>query len=125
VRIDVDEGLVARGDRRLYEAAIRNLLENAWKFTAKRDDAAIEVRRESAGKGQMAFVIRDNGAGFDPRYAEKLFEPFRRLHSEREFPGTGIGLATVHRVIERHGGTIRAEGAVGAGAAFHITLPAG
>jgi signal transduction histidine kinase len=124
VRIDVDEGLLARGDRRLYEAAIRNLLENAWKFTAKRDDAAIEVRRESAGKGQMAFVIRDNGAGFDPRYAEKLFEPFRRLHSEREFPGTGIGLATVHRVIERHGGTIRGEGAVGAGAAFHITLPA-
>jgi signal transduction histidine kinase len=120
----VDDGLRARGDPRLYEAAIRNLLENAWKFTAKRDAAAIEILREPAAEGRLAFVIRDNGAGFDPRYAEKLFEPFRRLHSEREFPGTGIGLATVHRVIERHAGTIRAEGSPGAGAAFHITLPA-
>jgi signal transduction histidine kinase len=125
-RVDthVDDGLRARGDPRLYEAAIRNLLENAWKFTAKREAAAIEVRREPGGEGKLALAIRDNGAGFDPRYAEKLFEPFRRLHSEREFPGTGIGLATVRRVIERHGGTIRAEGSPGAGAVFHITLPA-
>jgi signal transduction histidine kinase len=124
VETHVDDGLRARGDPRLYEAAIRNLLENAWKFTAKREAAAIEVRREPGAQGKLAFAIRDNGAGFDPRYAGKLFEPFRRLHSERDFPGTGIGLATVRRVIERHGGAIRAEGAPGAGAVFHITLPA-
>jgi signal transduction histidine kinase len=124
VRTEVDGDLRARGDPRLYEAAIRNLLENAWKFTARRDPATIEVRREAAAPGRLAFAIRDNGAGFDPRYADKLFEPFRRLHSEREFPGTGIGLATVRRVIERHGGAIHAEGAPGAGASFHISLPA-
>jgi PAS domain S-box-containing protein len=123
-RVDlvVERGLVAEGDPELLEIALRNLLQNAWKFTAARSDPRIEFRRERAN-GRFAYVVRDNGAGFDMRYAEKLFRPFERLHSERDFPGIGVGLATVNRVVRRHGGSVWAEGLVGEGAAFFFDLP--
>jgi len=118
VEVAIEPGLIAHGDRQLVKVILQNLLGNAWKFTAKRDDARIALAIRDG-----AFVVRDNGAGFDPTYAHKLFVPFQRLHSAAEFPGTGIGLGTVHRAVQRHGGRIWAEGAVGAGAAFWFTLP--
>lgn len=113
--------LRAHGDPRLLRIAMQNLLENAWKFTRGRDHTRIAfgmVQHE----GEPAYFVRDNGAGFDMAYASKLFGAFQRLHDAREFPGTGIGLATVQRVIHRHGGRIWAEGAVGQGATFYFTL---
>jgi light-regulated signal transduction histidine kinase (bacteriophytochrome) len=100
-----------------------NLLGNAWKFSSGREVADIEVGPFANGEATKTFFVRDHGAGFDPVYAAKLFGTFQRLHSQAEFPGTGIGLATVQRVIERHGGTVRAEGAVNEGATFYFTLP--
>jgi light-regulated signal transduction histidine kinase (bacteriophytochrome) len=97
-----------------------NLLGNAWKFTSKTAEARIEVDR-SADAG--ALFVRDNGAGFDPEYSTQLFAPFQRLHQEREFKGTGIGLATVRRIVERHGGRTWAEGAVNKGATFYFVFP--
>ena len=117
VDVEIVPALVARADHHLVEVILQNLLDNAWKFTARRAGARIEVTREGA-----AFVIRDNGAGFDPAYAHKLFTPFQRLHLASEFPGTGIGLGTVARAVQRHGGKIWATGAVDGGAAFHFTL---
>jgi light-regulated signal transduction histidine kinase (bacteriophytochrome) len=95
---------------------------NAWKFTRKRDAALIEIGREEGGE-RPAFFVRDNGAGFDMRYANKLFAPFQRLHSPEEFEGTGIGLATVDRIVRRHGGEVWAYGEVGKGATVYFTLP--
>ncbi len=115
--------LVAQGDPGLLEAALQNLLANAWKFTGKRDQARIEVGRTDAD-GEPAFFVRDDGAGFDVAYAKRLFGAFQRLHRECEFPGTGIGLATVRRIIHRHGGRLWAESAVEHGATFYFTLPA-
>lgn len=115
------EGLDARGDERLLRAALSNLLNNAWKFTGKQLDARIEFDATATEDGPV-FVVRDNGAGFDMAYAHKLFGAFQRLHRAEEFPGTGIGLAIVHRIIRRHGGNVWAEGAVGKGAAFYFTL---
>jgi light-regulated signal transduction histidine kinase (bacteriophytochrome) len=101
---------------------MENLLGNAWKFTGKQARAKIEVGR-APWQGQLMYVVRDNGAGFDMAYADKLFGAFQRLHPSSEFEGTGIGLATVQRILHRHGGRISAEGAVGQGAAFYFTLP--
>jgi len=112
---------VAEGDPTLLRAVLDNLLGNAWKFTSKRDDARIEFGR-SEQDGQTTFFVRDNGAGFDMEYAGRLFSPFQRLHAASDFAGTGIGLATVQRIISRHGGSIRAEGAVDRGATFYFRL---
>ncbi len=121
VQVDVDEDLVVHADPRLMRALLDNLLGNAWKFTAKAAAARIEVRRSTLA-GQPSVVVRDNGAGFDMRRVDKLFRPFQRLHAQADFPGTGVGLATVRRIVERHGGSIRADSAVGQGAIFEMTL---
>jgi signal transduction histidine kinase len=121
VRFAAQEGVVAFGDANLLAVALENLLGNAWKFTSRRDEAAIEFGAV-ARNGGVAYYVSDDGAGFDPRYADKLFGPFQRLHSSEEFEGTGIGLATVQRVVHRHGGRMWAEGEVGEGATFFFTL---
>jgi signal transduction histidine kinase len=118
---NIHPGVVVDADRGLLRVLLENLLGNAWKFTARRADAVIEVG-SAEQNGQRVYFVRDNGAGFDMKYAAKLFAPFQRLHDSAEFPGTGVGLATVQRVVRRHGGTIRAEGEVGAGATFTWTL---
>lgn len=122
VTADIQPGVTWVGDPHLLQVVLENLLGNAWKFTEKTSPGRIEFGvREMDGK-QVLFV-RDNGVGFDMRYANKLFRPFERLHSDSEFPGTGIGLATVHRIIRRHGGRVWAEGKVDGGATFYFTLP--
>jgi signal transduction histidine kinase len=103
---------------------LQNLLGNAWKYTGQVADARIRLHGTGLGAdGQVGFCISDNGAGFDMAYADQLFEPFKRLHAHHEFEGTGIGLATVAQVLQRHGGTIRGEGVVGQGATFCFSLP--
>jgi len=121
VQVAVAPSLIVRGDRRLLEIAFQNLLSNAWKFTSKKAFAKIDL-------GQLAdkedtYFIKDNGAGFDMKYGHKLFGVFQRLHSTSEFEGTGVGLATVQRIIERHGGRIWAEGLPNEGATFYFTFP--
>jgi signal transduction histidine kinase len=120
VTVEIDEGLRARGDPRLLELALANLIGNAWKFTSRCAAPMIRFGRRAAD--EPAFFVRDNGAGFDMAHAEKLFAPFQRLHSTGEFEGTGIGLAIVARVVHRHGGRAWAEATVGRGATFHFTL---
>jgi light-regulated signal transduction histidine kinase (bacteriophytochrome) len=115
----IAEGLVTTGDAGLLRVALENLLGNAWKFTSKKQRARIEFGR---AENPPIYFVRDNGAGFDMAYANKLFSAFQRLHNASEFPGTGIGLATVQRIITRHGGRIWAEAAVGQGATFYFTL---
>ena len=124
VELVVDEGLEVLSDAALLDIVLENMLGNAWKFTSARPDARIEVRSVEHDGGP-AFVVGDNGAGFDPAYVDKLFSPFQRLHTADEFPGTGIGLATVARVLERLGGSWWAEGEVGCGARFYFALPEG
>ncbi|MGO8799362.1 MAG: response regulator [Roseiarcus sp.] len=121
VQVDVAERLMATGDVRLLTVALENLIGNAWKFTGKRADARIEIGVCGEAESR-AYLVRDNGAGFDMAYASKLFGVFQRLHSNSEFEGTGIGLATVQRIVHRHGGRIWAEGEVGRGATFFFTL---
>ncbi len=118
----VEAGLKVSGDPRMIEAVLRNLLDNAWKYTGKRAQPEIRVSAGMAG-GRPGICVEDNGAGFDMAHAEQLFQPFRRLHRQDEFPGIGIGLATVVRIVRRHGGEIRAEGRPDAGARFCFTLP--
>ena len=121
VEFVITEGLNVNGDARLLRVALENLLGNAWKFTGKQPKARIEfgvTRHEE----KPVYYVRDDGVGFDMTYVDKLFAPFQRLHSAEEFPGTGIGLATVQRIILRHGGKVWAEGAVGKGATFYFTL---
>ena len=116
VQFEIHDNVRAVGDQRLLHSVVENLMSNAWKFTRKRKPARIEF-----GASGGAFYVRDNGAGFDPAHASKMFQPFQRLHSSREFEGTGIGLATVQKIIERHGGRAWAEGEVGKGATIYFT----
>ena len=118
---DIASDLPTRGDPRLLRVVLENLLGNAWKFTSQRSGARIEFFAESH-QGRPRYCVRDNGAGFDMAYAGKLFTPFQRLHRADEFPGSGIGLATVQRIIHRHGGDISAESVPGGGATFRFTL---
>jgi two-component system NtrC family sensor kinase len=119
----VCDGVQADADPRLVRVLLENLLGNAWKFTTKSPDARVEFG-VAEREGKSVFFVRDNGAGFDAAYSDKLFSPFQRLHTEAEFPGTGIGLATVHRIVNRHGGRVWAQGEVGKGATFQFTLGA-
>jgi light-regulated signal transduction histidine kinase (bacteriophytochrome) len=124
VEFHVAAGLRAHGDRKLLQVALQNLVENAWKFTSKQPRARIEVGRTDRD-GQRVFFVRDNGAGFDMAYAGKLFQPFQRLHSNEDYSGSGIGLATVQRVLQRVGGRIWAEGTPGQGATFYFCVNQG
>jgi signal transduction histidine kinase/methyl-accepting chemotaxis protein len=121
VELVVEEGLTAFADPQLIEIALVNLLGNAWKFTSKTDDARVEFGA-SEKDGRIIYFVRDNGVGFDEKFAGKMFWPFHRLHSGAEFEGTGIGLAIVERVVRRHGGQVWAEGAEGQGATIYFTL---
>jgi light-regulated signal transduction histidine kinase (bacteriophytochrome) len=116
----IADNITADADPTLLTAALEGLLQNAWKFTRGRDPARIEFGVQQTSP--RVYFVRDNGVGFDTRYADKLFRPFQRLHSEREFEGTGVGLATAHRIIRRHGGRIWAEAAPDRGATFYFTL---
>jgi light-regulated signal transduction histidine kinase (bacteriophytochrome) len=122
-RVDfvIEPNRTVRGDQRLLRIALENLRGNSWKFTQRKPHARIEfgtVMRDD----QTFYFVRDDGVGFDMAYADKLFSAFQRLHEQHEFPGTGIGLATVQRVIDKHGGRIWGEGEVGKGATFYFTL---
>jgi len=119
--VDIQEGIAAFADAKLIEVALSNLLGNAWKFTSKTKNARIQFGTFEQ-EGKIVYYVKDNGAGFDQSFSEKLFLPFHRLHSEEEFEGTGIGLATVQRIIHRHGGKVWAEGEPGKGAMFYFTL---
>ena len=121
VRVDIAPHLQVEGDPSLMRTVLENLLGNAWKFTGRVEHPAIRFEA-TRHEGVDAFVIRDNGAGFDMRYRENLFRPFQRLHSDREFPGTGIGLATVARIVRRHGGEVWAEGEVSQGASLYFSI---
>jgi signal transduction histidine kinase len=126
VQWEVQEGLLAHGDAALLRQVLDNLLGNAWKFSAGRQPARISLAASAEGRspGWRAFAVRDNGAGFDSSSASGLFQPFRRMHSGDEFPGTGVGLATVQRIVHLHGGKIRCEAREGEGATFFFSLPA-
>ena len=121
VELKIRPGIVVTGDGQLLRIALQNLLENAWKFTAREPSPRIEFGMTQTA-GEPTYFVRDNGAGFDMTYAARLFGPFQRLHSQNEFPGSGIGLATVQRIIHRHGGRVWAEGLIGQGATFYFTL---
>ena len=122
VELTIAPGLEAWGDPRLLGLVLQNLLSNAWKFTSRCDEAHIEFGALEEQES-LAYFVRDDGAGFEMAYADKLFNAFQRLHSTSDYPGTGVGLATVQRIIRRHGGQVRAEGEVGKGATFYFTLP--
>lgn len=121
-KVTIQKGLIIQGDSHSMQIALMNLIDNAWKFTGKQKHARIEFGT-TLQEGKMVFFVRDNGVGFDMAYVGKLFGAFQRLHTMDEFAGTGIGLATVQRIIHRHGGKIWAEGEVGKGATFYFTLP--
>ena len=122
VEVAIRSGMMVRASHSLLKVALENLLGNAWKFTARQPHARIEVG-ETAGPGARTFFVRDNGAGFDMAHCEKLFKAFQRLHPASEYEGTGIGLATVQRIIQRHGGQVWAESAPGQGATFYFSIP--
>jgi light-regulated signal transduction histidine kinase (bacteriophytochrome) len=121
VEVTIQEGLEGEGDPHLLTVVFANLFGNAWKFTAKRSAARIEFGATSSG-GHLVYFVRDNGAGFDMAFASKLFGVFQRLHAVTEFEGSGVGLATVQRIISRHGGRVWGEGQVDGGATFYFTL---
>jgi light-regulated signal transduction histidine kinase (bacteriophytochrome) len=124
VEFAIQDGVVADGDPRLLRAVFENLIGNSWKFTGKKPSARIEfgVQVDAVGHAAPVYYVRDSGAGFDMAYASKLFGVFQRLHKHDQFEGTGIGLATVQRIVVRHGGRVWAEGAVDQGATFYFTL---
>lgn len=125
VAVHIEKNLMTNVDVRLVRVIMQNLLDNAWKFTSHLPPGEVEIhlgQNLDAG-GLPVFFVKDNGAGFDMAYADKLFDPFQRLHATSEFSGTGIGLATVSRAIKRHGGRIWAESAPGCGSTFFFTLP--
>ena len=122
VSVDVKPGIVTRGDGRLLTSVVQNLVGNAWKYTARTPEARIRVH-DARRDGRVWFCVTDNGPGFDDQQAMALFKPFQRLHAPDEFPGLGIGLATVRRIVQRHGGRVEAEGSPGKGATFSFTLP--
>lgn len=121
VTVVIQPGVYGLGDYKLLEIALTNLLTNAWKFTRHTQDAKIEFGSFEKNS-QTVYFVKDNGAGFDQSLVDKIFTTFERLHSAKEFEGTGVGLAIVHRIILRHHGTLRAEGHVDQGAAFYFTL---
>lgn len=123
VKVSIAPALTVWGDRALIRIALENLLNNAWKFTSQCSPGEISVGKTSAENGQDIFFVKDNGAGFDMQHASHLFEPFQRAHGNAEFEGTGIGLATVKRIVQRHGGRIWAHAEPNAGATFYFTLP--
>jgi len=125
VTISIQPGIRATADPNLIRTVLQNLIENAWKFTGRRTDASIEFGSMPTVGTAVCCFVRDNGAGFDPAYAGKLFQPFQRLHPASEFPGTGIGLASVRQIVERHGGRAWAESTPGGGATFYFTLSPG
>lgn len=112
------------GDPTLLRVVFANLIDNAVKYTGQRKDARVEIAAIPGAGGETVVCVRDNGVGFDPAYAHKLFAVFQRLHSDREFPGVGVGLASVQQIVRRHGGRVWAESAKGEGAAFFVALPA-
>jgi PAS domain S-box-containing protein len=124
VSFAIQDGVRVTADRILIRTVLENLVENAWKFTARRGGATIEFATTTDDEATVCCYVRDNGVGFDPAFVGKLFQPFQRLHTVGEFPGTGIGLASVQRIIERHGGRTWAQGAVDGGATFYFTLGA-
>ena len=124
VEVKVRPGVIVSGDGQLLKIVMENLLENAWKFTGRKPESRIEFGVLQQG-GETTYYVRDNGAGFDMTYGDRLFGPFQRLHTQGEFPGNGIGLATVQRIIHRHGGRVWAEGLVDQGATFYFTLGRG
>ncbi len=124
-QIEIEDGLTAVGDERLIAVVLQNLLENAWKFTDPRESTQISIGSFSDGVRTTGFFVKDNGVGFDMAHIAKLFGTFERLHKPDEFPGSGIGLASVKRIVERHGGRVWAESHVGEGATFYFTLPSG
>lgn len=121
VNFNIEDGVIVTGDERLIRIALQNLFDNAWKFTSKQARAEITFGRIRDGE-KTEYFVRDNGAGFDMAYADKLFGVFQRLHTVKEYEGTGIGLVTVQRIVHRHGGIIHAEAKIGEGAAFYFTL---
>jgi light-regulated signal transduction histidine kinase (bacteriophytochrome) len=122
--VKVESGLVVQADRSLMRLLVNHLVDNAWKFTLRAADAAIEVGRSpKSDHGAPVFFVRDNGTGFDMAYADKLFRPFQRLHGSADFGGLGIGLAIVERIVQRHGGRVWAEATPGEGACVYFTLP--
>lgn len=123
VACDIEPGLRAWCDPMLTRAVLQNLLGNAWKYTGRRENACIRFHRVEVQDGLVEFCVSDNGAGFDMKHASQLFQPFKRLHTRSNFEGTGVGLATVQRIVQRHGGDVRGEGQVGEGASFWFSLP--
>jgi PAS domain S-box-containing protein len=124
VELVIEPGLRARADPRLLGVVLTNLLANAWKFTSKTAAARVAVGSARDARGVLSFYVKDNGVGFDPRHASRLFGAFQRLHAARDYPGTGVGLATVQRAVQRHGGRVWAQSSPGAGATFFFTLEA-